>query len=341
MPLMSRAIRLLQGPVQLLRSLTAPRSAGRPARSHHPWTRVGRVPIARAELVRVERDLVRLNRWMHGFDRPDPTGTPLQGVPGALKIRALTTLSVLDGLNEMVAAIEPRIGAWEIPWHEPRVEKTNDLEFEHPAWISVEDGQTVVRIAPGLLGDRDSIAPVLAHALAHFVIEHNAASTTLVEETTQERLADLFVIAVGYGRLFLHRAWGPQAMEQPAFARPRALGADVMAYVHARCGYQHDVPAAAILEGLDEDARDVAIEAMTFFTSTLNERLEVLVCPNDHVLVGRLDDAGARIQCRCGWRYEYWRTRPPHLALHEPAPAVAADPKTAPTPPVRHGALTP
>jgi len=289
-------------------------SPGQPSRRlARSWHRATRYPVPIEQLLSVERGLLRLNRWMFGFDRPEPDGLPARAVPGAIKLRALTTLSILDALGEMVAASRPRVGAWEIPWESPAVEQTPDLDPEEPAWISHEHGRTLVRIHPALLTQPDGLGAVLAHALAHFVLEHNADSMMIPDADEQERMTDLLVFVLGYGRLYLHRSWSADALQGFSAHRP-TLAVSAMAYAHVRCGGQHDLPLESILEGLHADALDVAVQCLAFLTGPDSERLEVLVCPNWHVLLGDQESSGALIQCRCSWRYEYWRTRSDRLA---------------------------
>jgi hypothetical protein len=288
---------------------------GRPSRQlGRSWHRSSGYPVPIEQLLSVERGLLRLNRWMFGYDRPEPDGRPGRPVPGAIKLRTLTTLSILDALGEMVAASRPRIGGWEIPWQSPAVEQTVDLDPEHPVWISFEDGRTVVRIHPAVLTHPEGIGAALAHGLAHFVLEHNAASMTVPDADEQERMIDLLVFALGYGRLYLHRTWSAETAGAHFFTRQPELAVSAMAYAHARCGYQHDLPVEAILEGLHPDAHEITVKCLTFLTGNADERFEVLVCPHWHVLRGDQSASGALIQCRCGWRHEYWRTRSERIA---------------------------
>jgi hypothetical protein len=255
-----------------------------------------------------ERALLWFHRQMFEFDRPDRVADHYQAVPGALKVRAFTTLSVIDALTEMVRATESRIGTWEIPWHSPTVEVTAGLDPEHPVDIAFEHGRTIIRIEPALLHNPDGTAAMLAHALAHYVMSCNVAPELLNEDGEYERMTDLFVFLVGLGRLYLPRAWAGQPLDEPALTRRSSLPVPVMGYLHARCGRQHDQELEAILEGIHGGARDAAVRTVLFLTGPRQEPLEVLVCRTDHVLVVPQDASGA-VHCRCGWRYGYRRTR--------------------------------
>jgi len=311
-------------------------SPGQPSRRlGRSWHRTTSYPIPIEQLLSVERGLLRLNRWMFGFDRPEPDGLPGRAVPGAIKVRALTTLSIIDALGEMVAASRPRVGAWEIPWEAPAVEQTPDLDPEEPAWISYENGHTVVRIHPALLTHPDGLGAVLAHALAHYVLEHNADSMMIPDADEQERMTDLLVFVLGYGRLYLHRSWSADSLVGFSAHRP-ALAVSAMAYAQVRSGSQHDLPVADILEGIHPDALETAVRCLAFLTGHDDERLEVLVCPNWHVLRGPEESSGALIQCRCSWRHEYWRTRTDRLAALPEEAGLAAALQASP---VQRGAL--
>lgn len=273
--------------------------------------------LASENIIWIEKELLGLNKEIHGEDRPQNDLNFFQQLPKLLLEKdSLTTKDVEEAILDLVKQTRPRIGKMEVPFRKPRVIFTKDLPDEEPGHIEFGWDETIIRIHPKYVDNPFALASILCHELAHFILDQNGFRKS--DKKENEKLTDLFVFKCGQGLIYLQGI--VDVTIQDGYTVESRLGyltLEEMAYAHVRVATQHGLTEQVISPSYFSGKAFLevkkAIQFLSIKSGEKRELAEMILCTNDHVLrISKLNKS-AHLRCpKCKWEKKIWIRRGDH-----------------------------
>lgn len=280
-------------------------------RTKSEYARQDPLRIGSIQILWIEKELLRLNKEIHGEERPPGDPEFLQRLPQSfLNKEILSSRDVEEFASYLVQETRKRIGKMEIPFRKPKVEFTKLLPNNEPGHIEFGWDETIIRIHPKYQEDTFGLAAVLCHELAHFILDHNGFRKDDTNEN--ERLTDLFVFKCGQGLIYLQGILDADGSDDGTTTTILGyLSTEEMAYAHVRFASQVGFEKPAILppyyRGRQFAEVQKACEFLQLQSGKKGELAEIILCPSNHVLRISSKKKAAKIRCpKCNWQDEVW-----------------------------------